>query len=100
MPADEQNLIRPRRLRQQPQLRAMLSGVTLRKSDVIVPLFVREGTGAKIAVPSMPGIFQMSVDVATDWLAQRADEGFLAFLVFGIVDRAKKDAAGSAALDE
>ncbi|HTW94290.1 MAG TPA: hypothetical protein VMD30_05835, partial [Tepidisphaeraceae bacterium] len=92
--------IRPRRLRQQPHLRAMLSGVTLKRSDIIVPLFVRDGTNTRIPVPSMPGVFQMSVDVATDWLARRADEGFMAYLVFGVIDRAKKDAVGSAALDE
>jgi len=40
------------------------------------------------------------VDVALDWLGARAGEGFGAYLVFGVIDRAKKDAAGSAALDE
>jgi len=48
----------------------------------------------------MPGVFQMSVDVALDWLGARAGEGFGAFLVFGVIDRAKKDATGSVALDE
>ena len=46
--------IRPRRLRQQPQLRAMLSRVTLRRSDVIVPIFVRDGKKLRKEVPSMP----------------------------------------------
>ncbi len=92
--------IRPRRLRQQPQLREMLQTVQLRRSDVIVPVFVREGSNVRQEVASMPGVFQMSVDVALPWLAQRAEEGFLAYLVFGVIDRAKKDATGSAALDE
>ena len=48
----------------------------------------------------MPGVFQMSVDVAVPWLAARATEGFGAYLIFGVIDRAKKDAVGSAALDE
>jgi porphobilinogen synthase len=92
--------VRPRRLRQQPQLRAMLQSVQLRRSDVIVPIFVREGTNVRHEVPSMPGVFQMSVDVALPWLAQRAEEGFLSYLVFGVIDRAKKDAMGTPALDE
>src|SRR5215218_4179742 len=92
--------IRPRRLRQQPQLRAMLQSVQLRRSDVIVPIFVREGANIRQEVPSMPGVFQMSVDVALPWLAQRAEEGFLSYLVFGVIDRAKKDALGTPALDE
>ncbi|HEV2293432.1 MAG TPA: porphobilinogen synthase [Tepidisphaeraceae bacterium] len=92
--------IRPRRLRQQPQLRAMLQTVQLCRSDVIVPIFVREGTNIRQEVASMPGIFQMSIDVALPWLAQRAEEGFLSYLVFGVIERTRKDAVGTAALDE
>ncbi|HUB24218.1 MAG TPA: porphobilinogen synthase, partial [Tepidisphaeraceae bacterium] len=92
--------IRPRRLRQQPQLRQMLPRVTLRRSDLIEPVFVCEGNGVRREVPSMPGVFQMSVDIATGFLAERAAEGILAYLVFGVIDRSKKDAVGSAALDE
>jgi porphobilinogen synthase len=92
--------IRPRRLRQQPQLRRMLRRHSVRRSDIIVPLFVCGGKGVKREVPSMPGVFQMSVDVALEWLAARAGEGFGAYLVFGVIERSKKDAVGSAALDE
>jgi len=92
--------VRPRRLRQQPQLRAMLPRVMLRISDFIVPVFVCEGSGVRREVTSMPGVFQMSVDVAKDYLASCADAGLLAYLVFGVIDRKQKDAVGSAALDE
>jgi porphobilinogen synthase len=78
----------------------MLQRVTLRRSDIIVPVFVTEGSGVRHEVASMPGVFQMSVDVAVPWLAKRAEEGFGAYLIFGVIDRAKKDAAGSTALDE
>jgi len=91
--------IRPRRLRR-PELRPLLNRVILRRSDFIVPVFVRDGTKVRHEVPSMPGVFQMSIDVATPWLARRAEEGFGAYLVFGVVDRTRKDAAGSEALDE
>jgi len=91
--------VRPRRLRS-PLMRRMLQRVTLRRSDVIVPVFVREGAGVRQEVASMPGVFQMSVDVALPWLTRRAEEGFGAYLVFGVIDRAKKDPLGSAALDE
>jgi porphobilinogen synthase len=91
--------IRPRRLRLNPQFRTMLQRVTLCRSDIIVPVFVREGKGEKREVTSMPGVFQMSIDVCTDWLAARAGEGFGAYLIFGVIEREKKDAAGSVALD-
>ncbi len=91
--------IRPRRLRLNPQLRKMLQRVTLSRSDIICPLFVREGANIRNEVASMPDVFQLSVDVASDWLSKRAEEGFGAYLVFGVIDRDKKDAMGSAALD-
>ena len=69
------------------------------RRDIILPLFVREGTGLRQEVASMPGVYQMSVDVAADWLDRRAQEGFAAYLVFGVIDRSQKNPAGSAALD-
>jgi porphobilinogen synthase len=77
----------------------MLRRVELRRSDVIVPVFVCEGTGVRSEVPSMPGVFQMSVDVALPWLEKRAEEGFKAYLIFGVIDTAKKDATGAEALN-
>src|SRR5688500_12879521 len=91
--------VRPRRLRLRPEMRRMLQRVTLRRSDVIVPVFVTGGKGVRKEVASMPGVFQMSVDVAADWLAARAEQGFGAYLAFGVIDRDRKDATGSAALD-
>lgn len=91
--------IRPRRLRLNAQIRQMVQRVTLRRSDFIVPVFVVEGSGIKREVPSMPGVHQMSIDVCSEWLTKRAEEGFAAYLVFGVIDRKQKDAIGSAALD-
>jgi porphobilinogen synthase len=92
--------IRPRRLRLRAQMREMLQRVRLHRSDFILPVFVCEGSGVQKEVPSMPGVHQMSVDVAGQWLTTRAEEGFKAYLVFGVIDRKAKDAMGSAALDE
>ena len=47
----------------------------------------------------MPGVFQMSVDIATQYIYERSQAGFAAYLVFGVIDRSKKDPLGSAALD-
>lgn len=91
--------VRMRRLRQQPRLRAMLGRVRPRVSDLIVPVFVREGAGESRAVVSMPGVRQMSVDVAADYLATLASLGVAGYLAFGVIERDAKDATGSAALD-
>ena len=80
-------------------MRRALDRVRLSRGQFILPVFVVEGAGKRIEIPSMPGVFQMSVDVAIPWLSARAAEGFAAYLVFGVIDRTRKDAEGSAALD-
>jgi porphobilinogen synthase len=92
--------MRPRRLRQQPQLRKMLGQIAIRRSDIIVPIFIVDSKNIRREIPSMPGVAQMSIDIALPWLAARADEGFLSYLIFGVVDRSKKDDLGSEALNE
>ena len=91
-------LHRPRRLRLSPSLRGSLAAIRLQRRDLIVPVFVCEGKGVRREISSMPGVFQMSVDVAADWLGAATGGGFAAYLVFGVIDRAAKDPQGSAAL--
>jgi len=64
-----------------------------------VPIFVTEGAKVRREVASMPGVYQMSVDVATQYLYERSQQGFKSYLVFGVIDREKKDSLGSPALD-
>src|SRR5690606_5354676 len=82
-----------------PLLRSLIQRIRLSTADFILPVFVCEGSAVQRPVASMPGVSQMSIDVALDWLKARAGEGFGAYLVFGVIDRAQKDAAGSPALD-
>ncbi|MGE5608257.1 MAG: porphobilinogen synthase [Bacillota bacterium] len=92
--------VRPRRLRLQPQLRQMLQRVSLRPSDLIAPIFVCEGKNVRREVSSMPGVFQWSLDLALPYLTHLAESGVKSYLVFGVIDRSKKDSLGSPALDE
>ncbi len=53
---------RPRRLRANETIRAMVRETTLSPADFIYPLFVKPGTGLRDEVSSMPGVFQLSLD--------------------------------------
>jgi len=86
---------RPRRLRRSEALRKMVRETTLSPSDFIYPLFVIEGRGERRPVPSMPGIFNLSVDAAVEEAKAARAMGVPAVIVFGIPDR--KDAEGSRA---
>jgi porphobilinogen synthase len=76
----------------------MLAGIRLSRDELIAPLFVRDGSGIKSEIASMPGQFQHSVDTAIEAARRFADAGLRAVLLFGIP--ATKDDSGSAAWDE
>lgn len=88
-----QRLIRPRRLRQNPALRAMVRETELKASDFIYPLFVRHGQKVKNEISSMPGVFQWSPDLLAGEVEQIAKLGIAAVLLFGLPT--EKDAIGS-----
>ena len=76
-------LVRPRRLRSSPALRAMVREVELNARDLIYPLFVRHGEG-KTEIASMPGIAQLSVSESVRAAEQAAKLGVPAVILFGI----------------
>ena len=55
---------RMRRLRRSETLRRMTRETVLRREDLILPLFVVEGSGVREPVASMPGVLRFSVDQA------------------------------------
>jgi porphobilinogen synthase len=57
-------LSRPRRLRRTPWIREMVQETRLHPSDLIWPLFIREGEGIEDPIASMPGVSRLSIDVA------------------------------------
>jgi porphobilinogen synthase len=63
----------------------------------VYPLFVCEGQGVRREVPSMPGVFQLSVDETVREVMAAASDGVSAVLLFGVPD--EKDDVGSAAYD-
>lgn len=91
--------IRPRRLRRGQALRDALAEVRLHPDRLIWPLFVRQGHGLHNPIASMPGVFQVSPDVATEMIRGAVSAGLRQFILFGVTDAGRKDATGSAALD-
>ena len=86
---------RPRRLRRTPALRELVRETSLAPSDLIAPLFVKEGIAEPIPVPSMPGQFQHTLDSLRKEAREIAERGVLAFMLFGVPER--KDPEGSEA---
>jgi len=90
---------RPRRLRQNPRLRALARETKLSIGDLIQPLFVRDGRGERRPIDSMPGQFQLSVDAAVTEAAQAHRLGVPGVILFGIPGRKDDQASEAYAAD-
>ena len=86
---------RMRRLRRNETLRSMVRENRIMREDLILPLFVVEGSGVREAVASMPGVYRYSVDQVVLEAKRVADLGVPGVILFGIPG--DKDARGSGA---
>lgn len=86
---------RPRRLRRTPALRRAFSETSLSPSDLIAPLFVKEGLDSPVPIPSMPGQFQHSLESLVKEARELTERGVAGIILFGIP--AHKDPEGSQA---
>jgi porphobilinogen synthase len=75
----------------------MVRETELQKNDLIYPLFVRPGENIKTEIKSMPGVFQMSIDILVKECKEVRDLGIPAVILFGIPEH--KDEKGSEAYD-
>ncbi|MBM3771321.1 MAG: porphobilinogen synthase [Acidimicrobiia bacterium] len=88
---------RLRRLRRSESMRALVRETHLSPDGLVLPLFVCEGDGVRREVPSMPGVFNLSVDEAVKDVAAAAADGVKSVILFGLPDQ--KDDVGSSAHD-
>jgi porphobilinogen synthase len=89
---------RPRRLRRTESLRSLVRETVLAPSQLVLPLFVRPGTGVRVPVGSMAGVFQTSVDETVRDATAATEAGVGGVLLFGIPEH--KDETGSSAWDD
>jgi porphobilinogen synthase len=90
-------VIRPRRLRQSPALRRLTAETRLHPAELILPMFVREGTAEPLPIASMPGVQQHSIDSLKRAATEAAEAGVGGVMLFGVPET--RDAVGSAATD-
>ncbi len=87
---------RLRRLRRTPALRRLLTQESLLVSDLVFPLFIKEGISMSTPILSMPGQYQWPLSAVGAEAKRVFDLGIPAVLLFGIP--LKKDATGSSCL--
>jgi porphobilinogen synthase len=88
---------RPRRLRRTPALRDLVAETRVGVSDLIAPLFVREGIDQPVPIASLPGVVQHSRDSLRREVHELATLGVKGIIVFGVPQH--KDEVGSGSCD-
>ncbi|MCJ2147417.1 porphobilinogen synthase [Bacillus sp. B19-2] len=91
----EASFQRHRRLRTTAGMRKLVRETELRASDFIYPIFVTEEENVKSEVPSMPGVYQLSLDRLKEEMEEVASLGIQSVIVFGVPEH--KDDVGSGA---
>ena len=82
---------RMRRLRANAFSRALVSENRLSPADLIFPVFVLEGEGQREAIPSMPGIERLSIDLLLQQAAELVQLGVPAIALFPVVGAERKN---------
>jgi porphobilinogen synthase len=88
---------RPRRLRRTAALRRLVAQTSVQPSDLLLPMFVKEGIGEPQPIGSMPGVVQHTRDSLRKAAVEATEAGVGGLVLFGIP--AHKDGRGSAADD-
>ncbi len=81
---------RGRRLRQNKGIRLLVEEMSLRKSDLICPIFLREGSNIIESIPSMPGVNRYSIDKLIPYVETLISSGILAVSLFPLTPTSKK----------
>lgn len=89
---------RHRRLRKSAAMRTLVRENHVRVEDLIYPLFVVEGTGIKNEIASMPGVYQLSLDMLAEEMKEIVELGIQSVLMFGVPEH--KDACGTEAYND
>ena len=86
---------RPRRLRQSENIRSLVRETQLTTDDMIMPVFVTDEDDVRREIPSMPNIYQYSIDEVDRELDALLEGGISRVLLFGIPADERKDEVGS-----
>jgi porphobilinogen synthase len=96
-PAGSFPQVRPRRLRGTPAMRRLVAETRLHPAELVLPMFIREGTTEAVPISSMPGVQQHSLDSFRRALVEAAEVGIGGVNLFGVPEH--KDATGTGATD-
>ncbi|WP_239984635.1 porphobilinogen synthase [Lentibacillus sediminis] len=90
-----QQFKRHRRLRSSASMRSLVRENHLRTADLIYPIFIIEGENIRNEVPSMPGVYQVSLDLLHEELKEIYSLGIRAMMLFGVPNEKDEEGTGA-----
>lgn len=90
---------RPRRNRKSAAIRALVEETQVTVNDLIFPMFLIEGQNRRSEVPSMPGIFRLTVDLMLREIEECMKLGLRVFDIFPAVEDHWKDETATRSYD-
>lgn len=90
-------LSRSRRLRRTPWIRGLVQETQLSVSDLIWPIFIREGEGIREPIPSIPGVERLSIDNVVIAAEEAATLGIPVIALFPYTEAVNKNPEASEA---
>lgn len=82
--------LRPRRLRLNNSIRDLVAENSIKKSDLIYPVFIRDKTKEKETIKSMPNIFRHNTDSLFFELEALVENGLKAVAIFPVIEEQLK----------
>ena len=86
--------VRMRRMRRDEFSRRLMRESRLTTDDFIYPMFVVEGSGQSVPVPSMPGVSRISIDILLEEARELVALGIPAIALFPVPDPSTKSLDG------
>lgn len=86
---------RPRRLRKNESMRALIRETQLSPAQFVYPVFIAPGKNKREEISSMPGVFRLSVDQLKKEAEECMELGVNSMILFGLPE--EKDAMGTGA---
>lgn len=81
---------RPRRLRKSNSILSLCEETRVLPSDLILPVFLKEGKNSADKIPSMPNVYRHTIDSLLKLCDKMLKNGVSAIAPFPLVDRSKK----------
>ncbi len=90
--------IRLRRTRMNEWSRKLLAENHLRASDLILPIFIQEGTNIKTPIESLPDVYRVTLDILVEQVKEARDFGIRAVSLFPYIEPSLKSPYGDEGL--